>query len=156
MGMALDWFDPTKEEEFRGGGFDPIPNGEYLAIIHDSEQKEVKSNRNNLYLELKFQVVEGEYKGRFVWNRLNLKNQSPDAQRIARAELAAIMKVLNLPNATDSSELHDLPLVIDVRVANRGDGQGKTNEIRNYKSRAEWKLAQQTVPNNSHDKAPWE
>ena len=53
--------------------FEPIPAGKYLAVITDSEMKPTKSG-NGSYLELTFQVIEGEYKNRLLWARLNLDN----------------------------------------------------------------------------------
>ena len=63
-------------------GFDPIPAGKYLAIITESEMKPTKAGTGQ-YLQLTFQVLEGQYKGRLVWARLNLDN-------IAKALLDAL------------------------------------------------------------------
>ena len=40
---------------------------------------------NGQYLQLAFEIIEGEYKNRKVWARLNLENANADAVRIARA-----------------------------------------------------------------------
>ncbi len=53
--------------------FDAIPAGKYLAVITSSEMKPTKSG-NGAYLELTFDVIEGEFKGRKLWARLNLDN----------------------------------------------------------------------------------
>ena len=53
--------------------FEPIPAGKYLTAISTSEMKDTK-NGNGSYLELEFAVLEGQYKGRKLWARLNLKN----------------------------------------------------------------------------------
>ncbi len=42
-----------------------IPAGKYLAVITESELKPTKSGSGS-YLQLTFQVLEGEYKGRFL------------------------------------------------------------------------------------------
>ena len=69
--------------------FDPIPAGKYTAIITGSEMKDTKSG-NGSYLELTFQVIEGEYKNRLLWARLNVDNPNELTVKIARAQLAAI------------------------------------------------------------------
>ena len=56
-------------------GFDPIPAGRYLAIITDTTLRPTKTGGGN-YLELTFQVIEGEYKERLIWSRLYLDNPS--------------------------------------------------------------------------------
>ena len=71
--------------------FDPIPAGKYLAVITDSEMKPTKSGTGQ-YLQLSLQILEGPYKGRYVWARLNLHNPNPTTVKIARQELSAICR----------------------------------------------------------------
>ena len=128
----LNGFDATKVEP--SCGYDPIPEGKYLAIIVGSETKPTKSG-NGHYLELAFQVVDGQYKGRRVWARLNLDNQSRQAVEIARADLSAICRAVGVMRPQDSSELHNLPLSIRV-VCRMREGTGDiTNEIKGYERR---------------------
>lgn len=111
-------------------GFDPIPAGKYQAVIADSEMKPTK-NGNGQYLQLEFEIVEGDYKGRKVWARLNLENQNSEAVRIARADLSAICRAVNVPQPRDSVELHNLPMTITVRCKKNQDDE-ITNEIKGY------------------------
>ena len=50
-------------------GYDPIPAGKYQAVITESEMKPTKTG-NGQYLQLEFEIIEGEYKNRKVWARL--------------------------------------------------------------------------------------
>ena len=68
-------------------GYDPIPAGKYQAVITESEMKPTRTG-NGQYLQLEFEIIEGEYKNRKVWARLNLENANADAVRIARADLS--------------------------------------------------------------------
>lgn len=95
-------------------GYDPIPAGKYQAVITESEMKPTKTG-NGQYLQLEFEIIEGEYKNRKVWARLNLENANADAVRIARADLSAICRAVNVLQPRDSVELHNLPLTITVR-----------------------------------------
>lgn len=115
-------------------GFDPIPAGKYLAIITESEMKPTKAGTGQ-YLQLTFQVLDGPYKGRLVWARLNLDNPSDMAVKIARAELSSICRAVGVLAPKDSLELHDLPLTITVGCMKRGDTGEMTNEIKGYESR---------------------
>ena len=90
--------------------FDPIPAGKYLAIIQDSEMKPTKSG-NGSYLELVFQVIEDEFKGRLLWSRLNLDNPNELTVKIAQGELSAICRAVGVMQPKDSCELHNLPLL---------------------------------------------
>lgn len=112
-------------------GFEPIPEAKYMAIVSESEMKPTK-NGNGSYLELVFQVIEGQYKGRQLWTRLNLDNPTAKAVEIAKAELSAICRAVNVMQPQDSVELHNLPLEIDVKCRKRPDTGEITNEIKGY------------------------
>jgi hypothetical protein len=71
--------------------FEAIPAGKYVTVVTASEMKPTK-NGNGAYLELTFQVIEGEYKNRLLWERLNLDNPNPLTVKIARSELSASVK----------------------------------------------------------------
>jgi len=131
--------------------FDPIPAGKYLAVITESEVKPNKSGTGS-YLQLTFQIIEGEHKGRFLWARLNLDNPNATAVKIARGELSAICRAVGVMAPNDSVELHDLPLVISVKCKKREDTGEITNEIKGYhkKEAANGKPAQAT-----NDTPPW-
>jgi hypothetical protein len=111
--------------------FEAIPAGKYLAVIIESEVKPNKSGTGS-YLQLTFQVIDGEYKNRFLWARLNLDNPNATAVKIARAELSAICRAVGVMAPGDSVELHDLPLVISVKCKKRADTGEITNEIKGY------------------------
>ena len=113
---------------------DPIPVGKYPAVITDSEMKSTKSG-NGKYLELTFEVIDGEYRGRKVWARLNLENPSSAAVEIARAELSAICRAVKAMQIRDSVELHNLPLVISVRCRKNAETGELSNEIKGYEPR---------------------
>jgi hypothetical protein len=115
--------------------FDPVPAGRYIAVIVESENKPTKSNQGS-YLQLTFEVIEGEHRGRRLWARLNLDNPSSMAVKIARGELAAICKAVNVIAPRDSVELHNLPLAIKVVCKKREDNGEITNEIKGYSPRA--------------------
>lgn len=110
---------------------DPVPAGEYTAIVTASEMKENKAGTGQ-YLALTFQVTDGPHTGAFVWANMNLVNPSEQAVQIARAELASLCKATGVMQPKDSTDLHDKPVVI--RVAVRKDDNGNPrNEIKGYK-----------------------
>jgi len=114
--------------------FQPIPAGKYVAVITNSEMKPTK-NGNGAYLELTFQILDGDYKGRLVWSRLNLENPNPMAVKIARGDLSAICRAVSVLEPKDSSEIHHLPLVINVRAKTRPDTGEVSNEIKGYEKK---------------------
>ncbi|MBT6485277.1 MAG: DUF669 domain-containing protein [Planctomycetaceae bacterium] len=111
--------------------FEPLPADKYEAIITESEFKPTKAGTGR-YLQLTFQVIEGQYKNRFLWARLNLQNPNDTAVKIAQSELSAICRAIGVTTPRDSVELHNLPLVIRVRCKTRTDTGEMTNEIKGY------------------------
>jgi hypothetical protein len=128
----LRGFDANKVEP--ATPFEAIPAGKYLATITASEMKPNKAGTGR-FLELCFTIVEGEYRNRNVWSRLNLENPNELAMKIAQAELSALCRAVGVLTPNDSVELHNLPLVIKVRCKKRKDTDEITNEIRGYEKR---------------------
>jgi len=133
--------------------FDPIPAGKYLAAITASEMKATKNGQGS-YLQLTFTLLEGEYKNRLLWARLNLNNPNATAVKIARSELSAICHAVGVMQPKDSVELHNLPLVITVKLKKREDTGELTNEIKGYepKSAAAGRPQQAPAADNT---PPW-
>lgn len=111
--------------------FEALPAGKYMAIITDSQTKPTKAGTGS-YLELTFQVVEGEYKGRLLWARLCLNHPNAMTVQIARGQLSAICRATGVMQPKDSVELHNLPLQISVTCKKREDTGEIGNEIKSY------------------------
>jgi hypothetical protein len=126
-GFDANQVEPTTD-------FEPIPAGNYLAVITDSEMKPNKAGTGH-YLQLAFQIIEAPYQNRFLWARLNLDNPNATAVQIARAELSAICRAVGVLAPNDSVELHNLPLVIHVRCKKRSDTGEITSEVKGYSKR---------------------
>lgn len=114
--------------------FEPIPAGKYVAVITESELKPTKVG-TGYYLQLTFQIQEGDYKNRILWSRLNIDNPNSTAVQIARSELSAICRAVGVMAPKDSVELHNLPLVIDVKCRKRKDIDEIANDISGYAKR---------------------
>jgi len=130
--------------------FDPLPAGKYVAAITESEMKPTK-NGSGHYLQLTFTVLEGEFKNRVLWARLNLNNPNATTVKIARSELSAICRAAGVMAPKDSVELHNLPLVITVKLKKRDDTGEMTNEIKGYGKRE----ANGQAPQAASSTPPW-
>ena len=134
-------------------GFDVIPAGKYNAVISDSEMKDTRSGTGR-YLQLEFEIIDGEFKNRKLWARLNLENPNADAVRMARADLSAICRAVNVLTPKDSLELHNLPLVITVRCKKNQDDE-MTNEIKGYAPKASAKASTSAPQTGADNNPPW-
>ena len=122
----LNGFDANNVEP--AAAFDPIPAGKYLAVITDSEMKPNKAGTGS-YLQLTFQIIEGEYKNRLLWARLNLDNPNATAVQIARAELSAICRAVGVL-APERQHGVAQPAAGDPRPLQEADGHGRDRPTR--------------------------
>lgn len=111
--------------------FEAIPAGDYVAIATDSEQKPTKAGTGS-YLQITWEIIEGEFKGRKLWSRLNLENTNVTAVEIAQRELATICRAVGVLQPRDSEELHGKPVTLKVGVEKRKDNDEMTNRIKGY------------------------
>lgn len=144
----LQGFDASKVEP---NSFEVLPAGTYKVAIAKSEFKPTKSGDGE-YLNLQLKVLEGEHKGRVLFDILNLKNKSKDASIIAQGTLSSICRAVGVMKPNDSSELHNRPMLAE--VAHRRYNDELQNTIKAYKpigsqSTLETELAQQA------EDAPW-
>lgn len=96
------------------GGVVKIPDGQYKAVIIDSELK-TTSNGNGQFLALKIVITEGQHQDTEFTERLNIINQNSKAVEIAFKTLARISEALGMAQTPqDSSVLHNKPLIIVV------------------------------------------
>lgn len=137
--MARLNFDPRQVEPNQV--FEPLPTSWYTGMIIDSQSKATSKNDGS-FLELKVQVMGGDYDKRTVYDRLNLDNPNQQAVDIAFRTLSAICHAVGLgqQEVEDSSMLHGRPFLFKVseRPA-RTDPQTATryeasNEIKGYKA----------------------
>lgn len=124
--MATLNFDASQVEP--SAGKDPVPAGKYVAAITASEMKPTKNGAGQ-YLELEYQIIDGEHKGRKLWSRHNLQHPNAQAVQIARGELSAICRAVGTMTPKDSAELHNLPMTVTVKVKKREDNGEPTNEV---------------------------
>jgi len=124
--MATLNFDANQVEP--NVGLDPVPAGKYVAAITASELKPTK-NGTGQYLECEYQILSGEFHGRKLWSRHNLHHTNAQTVQIARGELSAICRAAGVMQPKDSTELHNLPMTITVRLKKREDTGDLTNEV---------------------------
>jgi len=111
--------------------FAPLPAGDYLAMIIDSEMKATKTGRGQ-YLALTLQVIDGPMANRLLWDRLTLVHDNPKTVEIAQRALSAICHAVGVLQVTDSAQLHNRPLVVRVKYV-EDQQYGPKNEVGGYK-----------------------
>lgn len=115
------------------GQLDAIPAGWYNAAMDQSEMKPTKDG-SGAYLECRFNVLDGQHAGRKLFARLNLRNANPVAQEIAYKQLSAICHAVGRINIQDTSQLHDIPLKLKVKLRPAQGEYEASNEITAFKN----------------------
>jgi hypothetical protein len=131
MTMNLSGFDANSVEPT--ATYEPIPAAWYKAVFTESIEKPTKAQTGS-YLQMTAEIIEGEYQGRKLIERLNLNNPNSTAVEIAQRTLSAICRATGVMTPRDSSDLHDKPFMVQVKVK-PGDGNyGPSNEIGGYEA----------------------
>lgn len=111
----------------------PVPAGTYLAQIIESDVAPLKSGKGN-GLKLTFEIIDGQYKGRRIWENLNIQHENDETQRIAQSQLSALCHAVNEIKVKDTAVLHHKPVSIRV-VVREAQGQWQaSNTIKGYES----------------------
>ena len=119
-------FDATSVEPTTA--HDLLPAGKYRAQIVESEMR-VTKNGMGQFLWLMLDILEGEYKGRKIFDQLNLVNPNPTTVEIAQRTLSAICHATGRLHVSDSEELHLIPMTIQVKIRPPKNGYGESNAI---------------------------
>ena len=112
--MAKVHFDISTYEAPKSD-YDPLPKGEYMAMVTESQMKVTKAGTGE-YLALTMQIIEGKYADRKIWENLNLHNPNEVAENIARANLKAVSEACGFAELDDTDQHNDIPfiLVLDI------------------------------------------
>ena len=134
--------------------FDLIPAGWQPAEATSSEMKTTKDGEGE-YLQIEWTIIDGQYQGRKLWSRLNMKNRNATAVEIAQRDLSAICRSTGIMTLTDSSQLHDRPIMVKVKVRKGTPGYpDDSNEIGGYKPR-DGATAAAPAASSGTGAAPW-
>ena len=110
--MAQINFNVAEYEPDAGGFGEPIPVSWQKFTIDESSLEPTKDNATtgNMYIKLRFSIMDGPYKGRKLFKQFNVKNTSPEAETIGRRQFSAVTHAVGMPGATDTQQLHGIPL----------------------------------------------
>lgn len=119
-------------DEVDTSSYELIPDGDYKAIIVETEKKTNKMG-DGAYLACTFEIVDVVCNGRKLWVNLNLWHAKEDVRGYAEKDLAAICKAVGVTkDLRDSSQLENIPLTITIKTKPRKDNGELENKIMKY------------------------
>lgn len=161
MNTSLD-FDATQHdpEDIPSGSYEPLPPGQYEALVDKSEIKDTKKGGSMIVLTWK--VLEGDYAGRLIWQNITWSNANEKAEAIGRARLSNVCHAVGKPKIADTADLHDIPCLItlDIEKGKRKPGSDDYYDDKNIVERCD-ALGAATPPpatapkTDASGKPPW-
>jgi hypothetical protein len=130
----LEVFDPAQYE----GTEDlvPIPPGWQSAQIVEVSRKEALNNSSSTYILAVFEVIEGEHKGRKIFQNITLTNQNQQAVEIGQRLLTDICNALKIGPLKSLEVLQHKPMKVRVGIKRDKDGvypdRNQITQVRPY------------------------
>ena len=112
--VELTGYNPEEFEPL--GSFEVLPADNYVVVIESSEKRKASTGEANYYLQFVYNVVEGKFAGRKIFDRLNVENESAQAETIAKRALASICLAVGAVHPKNTEELHDKPFMVNVGI----------------------------------------
>lgn len=113
--------------------FTPIPAGAYIATIIDSEVKQTQKGGTMAVFTL--QVADGEFAGRKLFARINVRNPSPQAEQIGQSQLSALCHATGVLQLQDTAQVHGKFVRARVKIRKDPTGQyGDQNEVSGFEA----------------------
>ena len=97
-----------------------VPKGEFPVRVTGA--KMAKTRNGDDYLKLEMSIVGDKFKGYKVYENLNIYNQNPSTQRIARERLLNLLESIGLGKSIDTNDLSPLlNKVVNARLKEDGE-----------------------------------
>lgn len=151
---AIDFDVTAYEAQPVRSGWDPLPPGDYTACVTSTELKPTKAG-NGEYIELTIEIMDGDYSGRKIWERLNVNNPSEQTMQIARSQLNQLATALNQLPLKDTDQLLEIPFTLTLDIDRKDNTR---NRVMGYSaaSSAPRVAAKPAPAAASPAKKPWE
>lgn len=131
MAQLAETFDPATAPE-SNSNFDLMPAGWYPAHAIEEAELATKSG-NGRVIYLTWEVMEGPFSKRRIWQRISYKHATAMAQEIGQRELGDLCKALGLGPIQDTASLAFKAVQIRVGVEPAKDGFEAKNVVKGFK-----------------------
>lgn len=110
-----------------------LPADKYPAQAVKSDIVPTKAGNGKIAV-IEWDIIDGQFKGRKLWSRINIINASVQAQEIGQRELSAICHATGQLKVSDTEQLHFKPVLLTVAVKAAEGNYGPSNEIKGYEA----------------------
>lgn len=113
--------------------FEPLPGGEYNAVVKEAEEKETNDGLGS-YIKTKNMITSGEYKGRFYWDMFNWVNKNELCVKIGKKMFAQLCKAINVNRPDSLDDITGREFVVKLKVKPARGEYGPSNAAVVYKA----------------------
>ena len=147
LGFGPSGYDSSAKENNQSN---VIPKGDYPALIVKSDKVPTKDG-TGFRLTLQFQILQGEFKNKIIFEGLNLwlaeiDDKKREAVKIAKGQFSELCRAVNVLTPTASEQLHNIPLILKVGVQEADGSFPSRNVVRGYKAGGRTQAAPTTAP----------
>ena len=103
MGYKPGFMSADIPQDENRGDFKPLPDGEYTIIVDKMDVH--PTSTGGVGLKTTYQVVDGNYKGRLIFDFINVENKNPTAEAIGRRRVAEISYAVGFADVADDTDL---------------------------------------------------
>lgn len=104
---------------------DPVPSNRYILAMTKAEDK--PSGKN-----VTFQILEGEYKGRLIFEHFGTKHENAQTREIALKRISALCYVTKVMKPMSFNEFFNIPFAADVGMKAPENGYPAKNKINKF------------------------
>ena len=126
-----------------------LPAGEYTAVVEDSDFRPTKSGSGEL-ISVTLQVIEGQHRGRKIFDNMNIKHEKEIVQKIGKESFAELLRACGKPRIKDTAEIHGIPILIRVGLNKEG-----LSVVKRYKPRQAFQTMSSNSTRQDVDTPPW-
>jgi len=116
----------------QGSGFEPLPEGWYMATISSAELKNTQAGDGS-YIAVTYDITGPSHQGRKIYGNLNIRNKNPKAEEIGRQQLGDVMRAIGLAKVDDSDQLIGGQLSIKLKTK-KDEQYGDKSEVNGWKA----------------------
>lgn len=132
--MSMNWSELIDAAE-EGGGFEPIPAGDYLALVQDAVAAPATTGKP--MVKATFRCLEGPFATRLVWNNFVLSKDNPNALKWFFRHMAVFgmdrsFFALNPSMEAVAARMKGQTVIISV-TADREYGGQKQNDVKSLR-----------------------
>ena len=114
------FFDGSDVDESVLGALDPLPDGDYRAIVIECQQKQSRNDQSCLMYAVTFEIVHGSFEKRKVYGNFIFQHSNADAVKFGKARMKKLcIAAAGKATINGPEQLFSRPVLI--RVKNRFD-----------------------------------